>query len=98
DARYPTTIIGGLGPGQLWFDKAAFAAPSPNRFGNVGRNSVRGPGYSTVDFSVFRIFPITERTRFELRGEAFNLTNSPVWDNPNGSVSSGSFGQSRSAT
>ncbi len=98
DALYPTTILGGLGPGQLWFNKAAFAAPAPNRFGNVGRDSVRGPGSKTYDFSVFRIFPIAEKIRFELRGEAFNLTNTPVWDNPNGSVSSGSFGQSRSAS
>jgi hypothetical protein len=94
---YPTTILGGRGPGALWFDKAAFAAPGRNRFGNVGRNSVRGPGFGTYDFSVFRIFPIRESVKFEFRAEAFNLTNTPIWDNPNGNVNSGSFGQIRSA-
>jgi hypothetical protein len=97
DALYPTTILGGRGPGALWFDKSAFAAPGRNRFGNVGRNSVRGPGYGAYDFSVFRTFAVRESVKFEFRAEAFNLTNTPIWDNPNGNFNSGTFGQIRSA-
>jgi hypothetical protein len=64
----------------------------------VGRNSVRGPGYATYDLSIFRTFPIRESIKIELRGEAYNLTNTPIWDNPNGNVNSGSFGQVLSAS
>jgi hypothetical protein len=43
---WPTTILGGVGPGQKWFDTQAFAAPPANTFGNAGRNIVRGPRLS----------------------------------------------------
>ncbi len=46
-----------------------------------------------IDASIFRDFPIWERVRFELRGEAtnvFNLTNLPA---PNGTLNSSTFGQ-----
>ncbi len=41
-----------------------------------------GPGFHRLDFSVFKIFPITERTRVEFRGEFFNLTNTPNFSSP----------------
>jgi len=71
----------------------AFATPAPNTFGNAGRNIVRGPHLSNYDFSLFRIFPITERARLEFRGEFYNLTNTPHFSNPNGTVTSGNFGE-----
>jgi hypothetical protein len=42
-----------------------------------GNTQVSGPGFHRLDFSLFKSFPITERKRFELRIEAFNLTNTP---------------------
>jgi len=89
----PTRTLGGIGPGQKWFDISAFAAPPPNTFGNAGRNIVRGPHLSNYDMSLFRIFPITERARLEFRGEFYNLTNTPHFSNPSGSVTSGNFGE-----
>jgi len=91
-------ILGNVGPGQLWFNPAAYAAPTagPNGvipFGNTGRNSLRGPGYFQLDGSVFRDFPIRESIKLQLRAEAFGLTNTPIFSNPQGNVNSGSFGQ-----
>jgi hypothetical protein len=88
----PTQILGGIGPGQAWFTVSSFAAPAPNTFGNVGRNTVRGPGLKNYDFSLFRVFRIQERVIFELRGEAYNLSNTPHFSNPDAVVTDGNFG------
>jgi hypothetical protein len=57
----PTSILGGVGPRQRWFDATAFGQPGSNRFGNGGRNIVRDPRLINYDMSVFRNFPVTER-------------------------------------
>jgi len=57
------------------------------RFGNVGRNSLRGPGAVNVDLSVFRTFRITEGTKLEFRAESTNFTNTPHFNNPSASAS-----------
>lgn len=93
DVVHPTKILGGTGPRQKWFDVTAFAAPGPNRFGNVGRNTVRGPGFANYDMSIFRTFPIRERWKLEFRSEFYNLTNTPHFANPSSNVNSGNFGE-----
>jgi hypothetical protein len=93
DVVGPVTYLGGQGRGLRWFDTTAFAAPGPNRFGNAGRNSLRGPGFATYDLSLVRNFRIGERFRLEARGEAYNLTNSPRWGNPTNNVNNANFGQ-----
>jgi hypothetical protein len=72
----------------------AFTQPPAGTLGNLGRNSVRGPGFANYDLSVFRSFVVHEQTRLELRGEAFNIANSPHFANPIASVNSANFGQS----
>lgn len=93
DVLGPTRRLGGVGPGQLFFDTSAFAAPSPGRFGNAGRNIVRGPRLVNYDFSLFKLFPVGEKGRLELRAEAYNLTNTPQFANPVNNVNAGNFGQ-----
>lgn len=93
DINGPTRILGGYGPGMLWMDRSAYAAPRAGNFGNGGRNNVRGPGFGNYDFSVFRFFPIREKTRLEFRAEFYNLTNTPRFGNPVGNVNAGNFGQ-----
>jgi hypothetical protein len=44
-----------------------------------------------MDFSLFRTFKFTERFDVQLRADAANLFNSPHFNNPNGSRSSGNF-------
>ena len=77
----------------LWLNKAAFALPAPGTFGNERRNMLRGPGFSDVDFSVFKNTPITERVKTQLRIEMFNLFNRRNYPVPNATLSSGSFGR-----
>jgi hypothetical protein len=51
-----------------------------------------------MDTSLHRVFPIGERFRFELRGDAFNVTNTPQFSNPALSVTGANFGEVRAAT
>jgi len=81
-------ILGGHGSGDPYFDPNAFAPVTAVRFGNTGRNIVRGPGFFNLDGSVFRDFSITERFVLEFRAEAFGLTNTPQFANPGATVSS----------
>jgi hypothetical protein len=46
--------LGGVGPGQPFYDTSAFAAPVGVRFGTSGRNILRGPGAVNLDLGVFR--------------------------------------------
>ena len=92
DAIASIQYVGGVGPGQPWVSPSSFAVPAPNRFGNAGRNAIRGPRLTNYDFSVFRTFPVTERFKLEYRAEFYNLTNTPHFSNPSGSISSASFG------
>ena len=52
--------------------------------GNVGRNVLRGPRQSNVDFSVIKRFPISESKNIEMRAEFFNLFNHVNFANPIG--------------
>jgi hypothetical protein len=79
-----------------WVNACAFTDPQFGSFGNVSRNSVQGPGYQIWDFSVFKNFPISERTRLEFRAEFFNLFNHPnlqfAKSGPQNSISTTTFG------
>ena len=75
-----------------WFNPAAFATPAAFTFGNVGRNSVYGPGLQTLDFALSRIFPLTERANFQFRAEAFNALNKTNLGTPNRFVNTPQFG------
>lgn len=85
-------ILGGLGD-TPYFDTSAFARVSTVKFGNVGRNTMRGPVRANMDFSLFRKFKLTERVGLEFRAESFNITNTPHFGNPNGSRTSSNFGK-----
>ncbi len=53
----------------------SYAGATSGRAGWLGRNSYTGPGYNGVDFRLARQFPIGERVKLALQGEAFNLFN-----------------------
>jgi hypothetical protein len=78
-----------------WFNRAAFAQPEPGTFGTLGRNTLRGPGLATVDFSAFKGFPMpwAESHKIEFRGEFFNLFNRPNLGNPNTARINALFGR-----
>ena len=58
-----------------WFNPACFTQPLAGQFGNVGRNTLRGPGISNFDLGLGKDFKFTERVAFQLRLEAFNVFN-----------------------
>ena len=76
-----------------WWNTSALGVPAAGSFGDAGLNSLRGPHYVNVDFSVFRDFPLTERAKLQFRFEAFDLFNHPNFGNPNNSVGSNDFGK-----
>ena len=87
DAR-PNAVLGvsdepaGGRSRQEWFNPAAFTNPVSGQFGNVGRNTISGPGNVSIDFSIFKNFPIKDRARVQFRTEFFNLINHPNFRSP----------------
>jgi outer membrane receptor protein involved in Fe transport len=51
-------------------------------FGNMGRDSLRGPSLKQLDFSVFKDTKLGERVTMQVRAEAFNILNHPNFSNP----------------
>jgi len=85
-----------FGPGtrtaDRWFNPSAFAVPAAFTFGNVGRNSVVGPGMQTLDFALHREFALRESLRFQVRAELFNALNHTNLGTPNRFVNTPQFG------
>jgi hypothetical protein len=66
----------------LWFNPCAFSLPgvttsTTGTYGNLGRNTVIGPGFVDFDFALVKMTALTEKTRLEFRAESFNLFNHP---------------------
>jgi hypothetical protein len=76
-----------------WFNPAAFATPAADTWGDLGRNIGRGPGYYEIDTALQKRFRLNERFGLNVRAEAFNLFNHPIFDSPSGNLSSSGFGQ-----
>ena len=79
----PNQILGdplcanpGAGTSSCWINPAAFGNPSFGTFGNLGRSNIHGPGFFSIDMALSRSFRVHEGMMLEVRGEAFNLTNS----------------------
>jgi carboxypeptidase family protein len=76
------------------FNTAAFTT-SPTGFGNVGRNTMRGPGYWNTDFAIWKsmkVIPHHESAEFDLGFQIYNLFNHPNFDNPVYNVAAANFG------
>lgn len=75
---FGTTVIPAgarLGTPELWFDPCAFVPQELGTFGNLGRNTLIGPGLATVDFLVNKHFRIGEERELQFRSEFFNFFN-----------------------
>ena len=73
---------------QLPFD--VVGGKNVYHFGNLRRNSLNGPDFKNVDFSITKTTKITERLRHELRIEAFDIFNHPNFSNPGTAAQFGS--------
>jgi len=65
-----------------WFNTDAFVIQTRGTFGNVGRNTIIGPGFIQVDTALIKNFRFTESKSLQFRFEAFNAPNHPNWGNP----------------
>lgn len=90
----PTSRIGGIGGGaanQPFYNPSVFSPVTTVSYGNVGRNTLYGPGSVNFDFDLFRTFKLTERLDLQFRADAANLFNAPHFNNPNGDITSSNF-------
>jgi hypothetical protein len=74
-----------------WFNPAAFSAPSPGTYGNLGFDGLRGPGRDDWNLALFKNFVISQErgSRIEFRAESFNPWNHTQFkgDANNGGIS-----------
>jgi hypothetical protein len=75
-----------LGTPDLYFDPCAFSNPQRGFYGNLGRNTLTGPGLFNVDFSLQKNTAITEKTRLQFRAEFFNILNHPNFSTPSAGI------------
>jgi hypothetical protein len=91
------TLPGDARSVDRWFNTSAFSPAPAFTIGSSSRNPVRGPGYRNLDLAVMRRVPLSGGRVLELRGEAFNVTNTPPFQAPNTTVGSAAFGTITSA-
>lgn len=93
---YPKSING------TWFSTASFAAVPTvvangqtvfARLGTLGRDQVYGPGSRSADLSLQKNIQLTERYVLELHADAFNVTNTPQFTNPDAGLNDATFGK-----
>jgi hypothetical protein len=75
-----------------WINFSAFAPNADGTFGTTKRNQFYGPRFKTIDFSVIKNTPITERVKTQLRIEIFNVFNILNLAQPNNNLGSGPTG------
>jgi hypothetical protein len=76
-----------------WLNPAAFTMPAAGTFGDLGRNTVYGPGFTNVDFSLLKNTKLGEKRNLEFRAEFFNIPNHPNFAQPSSTYNTSSFGQ-----
>jgi hypothetical protein len=93
--KYPKTLT-------AWFDKSSLAAvpivrpnaiPVFTRLGTLGRDQFYGPGTRSADLSLQKNFQLYGRMVLELHGDAFNVTNTPQFTNPDAGFNDPNFGK-----
>lgn len=88
----PKTSVIGI-KNHYYFNPSTFGRETLGTLSNMNRGFLHGPGYWNADFSIQKDTRITEGKTLQLRLEAYNVFNHTNFANPNGSVSSTSFGR-----
>ena len=70
----PCTLAGGTADTNC--------VPGTRHFGTLGRNSLLGPNFRELNFSVFKNTALGERATLQLRAEFFNILNHPNFSSP----------------
>jgi len=97
----PTEVYPSQKTVQEYFNPAAFQCAGSNAactvssglFGNLGRNTVYGPGAINWNMAISRYFQMTERWKLQFRADFFNIMNHGNWSNPTTNITSSTFGQ-----
>jgi hypothetical protein len=75
-----------------FFNTGAYVLQPSGTYGNVGRNTLIGPGIFNFDGSLLKNFNVTESQYVQFRFEGFNVLNHPNWGNPNVNITNAAFG------
>jgi hypothetical protein len=75
-----------LGGPNEYFNPQAFATPASGTYGNVGRDTLIGPGIAELDFSAHKRIALSERVTLQFRAEFFNVLNRANLGTPNAVV------------
>jgi outer membrane receptor protein involved in Fe transport len=86
----PTTIGYIQNPGV--FVNQGTTAGTTLGFGDLGRNTIIGPGFSNLDFAIVRNIKIHERYNLQIRGDAYDLFNHPNFTSPVTTIGSSTLG------
>jgi hypothetical protein len=76
-----------------WLNPAAFSMPAVGTFGNCGRNTIYGPNFRNVDFSILKETKLGETCNLEFRAEFFNIFNHPAFAQPDTTFGTPGFGE-----
>lgn len=91
------SLIPGTSPytsgGTAYLNPAAFSTVPGASYGNLSPGSLRGPSFANYNLSLFKTFHVHEHYIAEIRGEAYNLTNSTNFSNPVTNLNAPDFGQ-----
>ena len=69
-----------------YFNPEAYSAPSARQLGNVGRNTLQGPGLARWDLGLTKNSSLTEQLRLQFRAEFYNLLNRANFRAPSTSI------------
>jgi hypothetical protein len=75
-----------VGKVSEWFNPACYALEAPGTLGNLGRNTVRGPGFTNVDFALLKDTKLGEAMNLQFRAEFFNIFNIDNYGLPNNTL------------
>jgi len=77
---------------EAWYNKAAFELVTSGRFGNAGRNIIRGPGFVAFDLSLQKRVSFTDRFNATLRWDIFNVFDRANFGLPERNIASATAG------
>ena len=72
-----------------WFNPACFTLQAPGTFGNLGRNTGRGPNMVNADIAFLKDTKLSERYNLQFRAELFNIANHPNYALPSAGLGGG---------
>ena len=82
----------GVRAGTFYFNRTAYVLPPQFRLGNLGKNTLYGPGFHNWDLSIFKNTRIGERVNTQFRAEFFNVFNHANFNVPGLVLATPTFG------